>query len=102
MNFEFPTYKKYTFETKGRSTVKVLSREYTQQFNSLLYGMVERRMRLAVKTIGSFWYTAWVNAGQPDLSKFDDEDISDSLKKANEAQDRLWKSGKSKGRPDPE
>jgi hypothetical protein len=27
-------------------------------------------MRSAVITIGSMWYTAWVNAGQPDLSKF--------------------------------
>ena len=30
--------------------------------------MVERRMRAAIKMIGDFWYTAWVDAGQPDLN----------------------------------
>jgi hypothetical protein len=30
-------------------------------------GMVERRMRLSIASIASFWYTAWINAGQPDL-----------------------------------
>ena len=30
-------------------------------------GMVERRMKRAIISIGSIWYTAWVDAGQPDL-----------------------------------
>ena len=29
--------------------------------------MVEERMRASIVLLGSFWYTAWVNAGQPDL-----------------------------------
>jgi hypothetical protein len=29
--------------------------------------MVERQMRASVKMIGDVWYTAWVDAGQPDL-----------------------------------
>ena len=29
--------------------------------------MVQRQMRGAIKMIGDFWYTAWVDAGQPDL-----------------------------------
>ena len=31
--------------------------------------MVERQMRGAIKMIGDLWYTAWVDAGQPDLQK---------------------------------
>ena len=31
--------------------------------------MVEDRMKAAIQAIGSAWYTAWVNAGQPDLSQ---------------------------------
>jgi hypothetical protein len=27
-------------------------------------------MKSAVISIGSFWYTAWIDAGQPDLSRF--------------------------------
>lgn len=64
--------KKYSFETKGRQTQKVISREYAAAYNKLLHGMVERQMRASVKTIGDFWYTAWVDAGQPDLRKLVD------------------------------
>jgi hypothetical protein len=60
--------KRFTFETKGKQTIKVYSKAYAKAYHKLLKGMVERRMRAAVHTIGSFWYTAWVDAGQPDLS----------------------------------
>ena len=29
--------------------------------------MVENRLRASIILLGSLWYTAWVNAGQPDL-----------------------------------
>jgi hypothetical protein len=35
------------------------------------------------------WYTAWVNAGKPNLDKFDNKEISDSLKEANKAEEQL-------------
>ena len=30
--------------------------------------MVERRLRASIIAVGSIWYTAWVDAGQPDLN----------------------------------
>lgn len=42
---------------------------YSKQYYSRLDGMVERRMRRSINAVASFWYTAWVNAGQPDLNK---------------------------------
>jgi hypothetical protein len=33
----------------------------------MLDGQIERRMKSAVISIGSFWYTAWIDAGQPNL-----------------------------------
>ena len=32
-------------------------------------GQVERQLRLAARLIGACWYSAWVDAGQPDLSR---------------------------------
>lgn len=64
--------KKYAFETKGRQTVKVYAKEYADAYHRVLNGMVERQMRSAVKSIANFWYTAWVDAGQPDLKKLID------------------------------
>ncbi len=82
---------KYSFEQKGNVTNKVYSETYSRKYNELLNNMVERRMRSAILAVGSFWYTAWVNAGQPDLSKVkgkieEDEKLpggNDSLQKFN-------------------
>jgi len=59
---------KYSFETKGRQTQRVYSREYAEAYHDLLAGMVERQMRRAIRLTGDFWFTAWVDAGQPDLN----------------------------------
>jgi len=59
--------KRYSFETKGKQTQKVFSNEYADAYHDVLKGMVERQMRASIKMIGDFWYTAWVDAGQPDL-----------------------------------
>jgi len=44
--------------------------------NTKLKGMVERRMRQSIYAIASCWYTAWVNAGQPDLAHLSHKDFS--------------------------
>ena len=67
LSYKFPTDQKYAFEQRGSSTVKQYSREYALNYDKRMGSMVESRMRGAIKMVGSFWYTAWVNAGQPDL-----------------------------------
>ncbi|HEU5289846.1 MAG TPA: zinc dependent phospholipase C family protein [Cyclobacteriaceae bacterium] len=59
--------KKYSFETKGKQTMKVYAVEFSTAYHEALRGMVEQRMRGAIEMTGDFWYTAWVDAGQPDL-----------------------------------
>ena len=59
--------KKYAFETRGAGTVRVYSYDFSEAYHDRLSGMVERRMRAAVKMVGDFWYTCWVDAGQPIL-----------------------------------
>ena len=89
LNKKYSPDKKYSFENRGATVMKVYSAEYTTDYNALLNGMVERRMRSAIITVGSLWYTAWVNAGKPNLDKFDNKDISDSLKLADKAEELL-------------
>lgn len=62
--------RKYSFETRAKQTVKVYSYRYSKLYHKMLAGMVERRMRESIHMVGSIWYTAWVDAGQPDLGKF--------------------------------
>lgn len=59
--------KRFSFETRGVSTVKVYAMEYAHAYHAKLSGMVERQMREAIKTTGDLWYSAWIDAGQPDL-----------------------------------
>lgn len=67
---QFPDDKRFSYIKRGQSTVvKTFSKEYAQAYSDSLNGMVERRMRKAIRTTGSFIFTAWVDAGQPDLSK---------------------------------
>jgi hypothetical protein len=94
LNAKYPPDKKYSFENRGSTMMQVYSVEYTNDYDKMLDGMVERRMRAAIITVGSMWYTAWVNAGKPDLGRLGDKDISDSLKRAQNAEQELWKTRK--------
>ena len=77
--------RKYSFENRGRTIMKVYSRDFSKAYSDKLNGMQERRMKSSVKSIGSYWFTAWINAGQPDLSSLYDKDHeAKRLKKINE------------------
>lgn len=59
--------RKYSYEQRGNLTIRTYSREFSQAYHRRLNGQVERQLRYAARLIGAFWYTAWVDAGQPDL-----------------------------------
>jgi len=69
LNKKYTPEKKYAMEERNGKKHKVYSVEYLQAYHKALKGMVERQMRRAIKMTGDFWYTCWVDAGQPDLSK---------------------------------
>jgi len=83
--------KKYSFETKGRQTAKVYSQEYSKAYHQALQKMVERRMRASIKMIGDFWYTAWIDAGQPDLRSLLQKEPSEEQLKERAAELERWK-----------
>ncbi len=97
LTHEFPPDRKYSYENRGNVLTKVYSLEFTNRYNDMLNGMVERRMRQAIISVGSLWFTAWVNAGQPNLNRLDSQELSDSLKKAQLQEELLWKTGKIQG-----
>jgi hypothetical protein len=79
-----PEDKKYTFEERGGTTIKTYSRAFADTYHQKLNGQVERQMRLAVALVGSFWYTCWVDAGQPDLHHL--KPLTEQQRKALEAE----------------
>ncbi len=62
-----PSDLRYAFERRNGMVVKQYSSNYAIMYHTKLNGMVERRMRSSIFTVASFWYTAWVDAGQPNL-----------------------------------
>lgn len=57
----------YTYSERGTTDQKVPSIDYSKAFNDRLNGMVEKQLSSAIHAVSSFWYTAWINAGQPEL-----------------------------------
>lgn len=103
LNAKFPVDRKYAFETRGAMTMKTYSQDYTEAYDEMIKGQVERRMRLAIITVGSAWYTCWVNAGKPNLNKIGDKAVSDSIQKVlkkEEEQYLLHKEKSIKGHDD--
>ncbi|MBU3714577.1 MAG: S1/P1 Nuclease [Ferruginibacter sp.] len=79
---KFSADMKYAFENRNGKIISQYSSAFTIAYNDKLNGMVERRMRQSIFAVASFWYTAWVDAGQPDLGKlvnahFSPEDLKD-------------------------
>lgn len=95
---EFPGDKKYSFEERNNLLVKQYSSAYTIAYNKKLNNMVERRMRQAIFAVASFWYTAWINAGQPDLSSLAHQTFSENDLKDFEILNQQWQNGTIKGR----
>lgn len=78
-----PVDRKYAIESRGVTNSKQYSQEYALAYQQRMGNMVETRMQKAILMIGSMWYTAWVNAGQPALMEMNSVDINkqDTLRK---------------------
>ncbi len=99
----FPEDKVYAHEMRGQSMGRVYSRTFSAAFHDALNGMVERQMRLAVKTVGDLWFTAWVNAGQPDLQAMQTRSLSNRILHIIRQEKNEWdKATDPAGRPNPE
>lgn len=65
---ESPPDRKFTVDERNGITVKNYSREFSLKYHRMLENQVERQMKRSVKMIADLWFTAWVDAGQPDLT----------------------------------
>ena len=66
---------------------------YATQLHTNLDGMVEKQMKKAITQTASYWYTAWVNAGKPDLTDLDAPELTKRNTKALKKELKLFKKG---------
>ncbi|HVV55149.1 MAG TPA: zinc dependent phospholipase C family protein [Mucilaginibacter sp.] len=90
----FPQDKKYEMVKHGSKTYKDYSVAYARAYQNALKGMVARRMRSAILEIGSYWFSAWVDAGQPNLDKLIVKHLSPAQKKQIQHEAALYRAGK--------
>jgi hypothetical protein len=95
LNKTFPQDKKYEMVKHGNKIVKDYSEGYCRTYQKILHGMIEKRMRASILSVGSYWYSAWVDAGQPDLYKLIKHPLSSAQIKEIANQENLYKAGKS-------
>lgn len=95
----FPEDRQYCYENRLGQVVRTQCEEFSKAYHDRMAGMVEERMRQAIITTGSVWFTAWVDAGQPDLQ---DLEAGPAVNAADSLEfiqlDNAYKLGKGYGR----
>ncbi len=94
----FSADRKFAFEPRKGVVIKQYSTAYTIAYNRSLNNMVERRFRQSIYSVASFWYSAWYDAGKPDLKKLLPMQFSQDELHDLEELNSKWKSGTLKGR----
>ncbi|TJZ62863.1 hypothetical protein FAZ15_00705 [Sphingobacterium olei] len=57
-----------SYITRNNQLTLNYSDTYATSYHRALNGMVERRFRSSIYYVGSLWYSAWIDAGQPNLA----------------------------------
>jgi hypothetical protein len=84
LNEYFDESRKYSIEYKGATQIKTYSKEYALAYHQMLKGQVERRLKESILMVSNMWYTAWVNAGQPNL-----DDITKDKKQSKPTDEQM-------------
>jgi hypothetical protein len=96
---DFTDSTKYRWQKRNGRDVRYYTKEFALAYAKLLDPTVNQQATKAANAVADFWYTAWVDAGKPDLqalqAKAGDERTEDALKKEVKAyrKNRLLKDG---------
>ncbi len=102
LSAQFSPDKRFAYEDRNGTILRQYSTNYSMAYNNLLKGMIERRMRQSIFAVASFWYTAWVDAGQPNLAKLTGKDFTEAELKEFEEMNKAWRSSTMIGRKEEE
>jgi hypothetical protein len=63
----FPDSSKYRIEIRKGKTVQYYTADFAKAYSQRLGNTINRQLQLSADMIADFWYTAWVDAGKPNL-----------------------------------
>ena len=95
----FPEDLQFCFDERLGRVVRTQCREFAEAYHQELKGQVEERFRASILALGSIWYTAWVDAGQPDLRTIKGKvNIESSDADRRQELETMFQKGEVKGR----
>ena len=76
---EFPSDLQMCYDIRNEITTFTQCQEFSKAYHESLDGMVEERMRQSIYAIGSIWFSAWIDAGQPVLDSLNYKPIEENI-----------------------
>ena len=98
LHASFPRYLKYSFSKRNNLLQRQYSEAYSKAYHEAMNKMVEKQMRSAILWTGAYWYSAWVDAGQPVLENLKRANPSAAEKQEMKRQSEQYQQGKIIGR----
>jgi hypothetical protein len=95
-----PSDRQYCFDDRLGVTVRTPCEYYARAYQQAMKGMVERRMREAILGVGSIWYSAWIDAGQPRLGKLASSKLPSQKSKDDDEIEKAYNGNVIIGRPE--
>ncbi|CAN5172089.1 hypothetical protein BH09BAC2_BH09BAC2_23590 [soil metagenome] len=93
----FPANELYMKDSSGQIikmyNQPVYSNAYAAKYYQSLHGMIDHQMNSSIADLSSLWFTAWVNAGKPELTSLDDPSITKANRKNFKKEYKNYKKG---------
>lgn len=67
-----------------------ITQAFSKAYHDKLNGQVERRMRASIQEVANFWYSAWLDAGQPKLEMLRTETLTSQQLESAETEYQDW------------
>ncbi len=95
---KFPSDRQFSFYRHKNQVIRAYSVDYSRAYHEALNGMVERQMRASIRAVAAYWYTAWVDAGQPALENMPPVKQQQAASTLEEQTEKAYQKGKILGR----
>lgn len=90
--------RKFSYSERNGRVERQYSEAFSAAYHKAMNKMVEKRMRASILMTASYWYSAWVDAGQPPLKDFKSSELSAEEKRKQQKVQELYQKGKIIGR----
>lgn len=86
----FPPDIRYVFSERNGKLQRQYAPAFAAAYHEEMNGLTERRLKESIQAVASSWYTAWVNAGQPDLKQLLKDSLESERKKGISLLNKAW------------